>query len=173
MRASAGDFGASPEVRRATLSDAIGDKLPTDIELAEFSDVRFPQLLWRIVNSEIQRFITERSAALNAPTKFRYSQTLHFTYRDGTRMLTTGGVIFQEGERVVALSQMDFNSMPFYRDGKEAYNITVPKLTMKELRALDEQLPSANPKLPGVPGRDIKAYVSNYRYFPTFAEIEL
>ena len=172
LRASAGDFGDTPEGRRESLQSAIGDKLPTDIELAEFTGERFPQLLWRIIGAEIQRFITERSAALTPPTKYRYSQTLHFTYSDGARMLTTGGMIFQEGERVT-LNQMDFNSLPFYRPGYEAFNIVVPKLTMKELRALDEQLPSANPTLPGVPRRDINAYASNYRYFPTFAEIEL
>ena len=172
MRAAAGDFGDSPEKRRESLNNVIGDKLPTDVELIEFSDEWFPRLLWRIINAEIQKVITERSAAFTASTKFRYSQTLHFTYRDGARMLTTGGVIFQEGERAI-VSQMDLSSLGFYRAGQEAYNIVIPKLTVKELRALDEQLPSTNPTLPGVPSRDITAYVSNYRYFPTFAEIEL
>lgn len=172
IRASAGDFGNSPEERRDSLNGVIGDKLPTDVELTEFSDQWFPRLLWRIINAEIQRFISDRSAALTGSTKFRYSQALHFTYRDGARMLTTGGVIFQEGERV-SLNQMDFNSLPFYRSGREAYNLRVPKLTLKELRALDEQLPSVDPTLPGVPMRDIDAYVSTYRYFPAFAEIEL
>jgi hypothetical protein len=54
--------------------------------------------------------------------------------------------------------------------------IEVPKLTYKEIRHLDRQLPRAKRRkltVPKVPPADIKRYENIYRYFPTFAETEV
>ena len=172
MRASANDFGDEPDERKYKLQETIGNKIPLDIPLNTFSNTNFSYLLWKIINAEIDHVVLERSAGLRSSTKFEYSQLLHFNYRDGVKMITIGGLIFQSGQRSTQV-HCDFGALPFMKNGEEAYKIEVPKLTLKELRALNEQLPSSEVALPCVPSRDIRAYVSNYRYFPTFVEAEL
>ncbi|MFC1926548.1 O-methyltransferase [Chloroflexota bacterium] len=172
VRASASDFGDTPEKRRSKLKQVIGDKVPIDAELNSFSEREFPKLLWRIIDSEISQLITERNAGLGNNIRFEYSQALHFIYRDSVRIITVGGLVFQAGQRTQR-DQCDFASLPFIKTGDEPYQIVVPKLTLKEIRALDEQLPDSTPSLSRVPDTDIDAYAKNYRYFPKFVETEL
>ena len=77
-------------------------------------------------------------------------------------MLTVGGVLYQEGQRV-HLNQCDFASLSYSRTNDDPYRIEVPLLTFKELQALDAQLPGSIPSLPGgitITGHGIRAELS-------------
>jgi hypothetical protein len=90
-------------------------------------------------------------------------------------MLTTGGLIYDEGQSAL-VDQCSFGDLSFIRDEDDEYRIEVPCLTYKEIRALDEQLPTSGGhvlSLPSVKQSDIEKYEKIYRYFPAFAEANL
>ena len=168
VRAQANDFGQSPAERVDKLRDAVGGRLPNHT-VADATDKAFPKLLWRIIDSEIRRVLAGRNGGFSHESGFEYQQVLHFDYRDGVRMLTIGGIIYQRGQRIL-LAQCDFPSLSYSRSGVDPCRIRVPLLTYKELRALDELLPGDTPSLPAVPQKEISAYSEHYRYFPNFVE---
>ena len=168
IRGQANDFGQTPSERALELTEAIGSGLPT-YTLADLTNDAFPKFIWRIVDSEIKRVVAERSSVLPEELGFEYQQVLHFDYRDGARMLTVGGVIYQRGQRTL-MAQCDFDSLAYTRSGDDACRIRVPLLTFKELRALDVLLPKTVPSLPGVPQKEVNAYSKHYRYFPNFID---
>ena len=87
-------------------------------------------------------------------------------------MLTLGGVLYQEGQRV-HLTQCDFEALSYNCAGDKPYAIEVPPLTFKEIQTIDAQLPDSTPSLPGVPKPLVAAYAKNYRYFPNYVEAEV
>ena len=172
VRSSAGDFGVDPSQRLDQLTSALGDKVPAGTSPRDTTSSTFGGLLWRIIDSEIRYIVNERSAGLRPDLRFNYRQVLHFSYRDGTPMLTVGGVLYQEGQRV-QLTQCDFEALYYNRASNDPYDIVVPPLTFKEIQAIDAQLPDSIPSLPGVPKSHVSAYADNYRYFPNYVEAEV
>ena len=168
VKNSANDFGEKINERVPKFTEAVGGRFLIH-NRSEVTDNGFPGLLWRVISSEINRVLADRSAGLPDALAFDYQQALHFDYRDGARMLTVGGIIFQRGQRAT-LSQCDFDSLAYSRSGKGSCLIRAPLLTFKELRALDERLPGDTPSLKGVPQREVNAYSDHYRYFPTFVD---
>ena len=166
------DFGGMPDERLEGLRTAIGDKLPADVIPSDATPEKFGALLWRVLDSEIRYILNARGAALRQSLKFEYDQILHFDYRDGARMLTLGGVIYQNGQRGHFV-QCDFESLPFRRWDSQVCKIAPPPLTFKEIRALNAQLPGDDVSLPGVPRRQIRQYAEHYRYFPNYVDAEL
>lgn len=68
-----------------------------------------------------------------------------------------------------------FNEFDFFRETDDAYTIDVPKLTLKEMRHLEAQLPGesyADLETVGIPVADAQIYAKVYRYFPKFVDIE-
>jgi hypothetical protein len=119
--------------------------------------------------------LSERNAIIPEGSKFKYGQLFNFHYSDGAKMLTLGGIFYNEGE-LKKVEKCRFFDSPFIKDGEDPYLIDVPNLTYREVRYLDTQLPSSNLdelKLPGIPNEEIKKYARNYRYFPNFSETEM
>lgn len=169
IRNRADDFGEQPTERIEGLKTAIGDKLPAH-STCDATDKNFGGLLWRIIDSEVKQIVANRSAGLRKDLAFEYRQVLHFDYRDGVRMLTVGGVLYQKGQRS-QFAQCDFASLPFSRDKGNACRIRAPLLTYKELRILNEYLPGELSSLPDfLPNAEVKAYAEHYRYFPNYIE---
>ena len=168
LRSCADDFGQDPISRWQELSEATGVVLPGDSR-QDTTSVSFGRLLWRIIDSQIRRVLSNRSAGLRNELQLEYKQVLHFEYRDGVKMLTVGGVIHRKNQRL-HFAQCDFGSLPFCRTGDDVCRIRTPLLTFKELRALGEYLPGPLPPLPAMPPKEVKAYVEHYRYFPNYIE---
>ena len=68
-------------------------------------------------------------------------------------------------------------ALDFLRIGNELIDIQVPKLTIKELRYLENQLPLAQGQsllLEGdIPQSEANAFAKLYRYLPNFATLEV
>ena len=172
VRRNAGDFGADPSERLERVTSALGDKVPAGTSRRDTTSSNFGRLLWRIIDSEIRYIVSERSAGLRPDLQFNYKQLLYFWYKDGTPMLTIGGVLYQKGQRV-QLTQCDFDALFYNRASDDPYDIEVPPLTFKEIQTIDAQLPESTPCLPGVPKSLVAAYAKNYRYFPNYVEAEV
>jgi hypothetical protein len=94
-------------------------------------------------------------------------------------MLTVGGLLHEKGQ-ATSVAKCGFSQLPFVRENlrpkEKPFLIEVPRLTYREIRRLDRQLPRRKNRkltLPKVPLTAIKDYERIYRYFPTFAETEL
>lgn len=126
-----------------------------------------------IIDNLIAETLKQRNGVLSPMAKMHYKQLFNFHYRDGAKMLTTGGIVFDEGQKRI-VSNCAFDQLEFVRSEAESYLIYVPKLTYKEIRALDKLIPLGEDACTvPVPAGDVSKYQKVYRYFPHFAEAEI
>lgn len=149
------------------------DKVPTNLQDKDLEDWGLSDVSRKIITNEILETLGYRSAG--GATDIRYQQLFHFRYRDNARMLTVGGILYDEGQTHL-LHQCAFDRLEFYRPDDEAFEIPAPNLTLREIRHLDRRMPApsaADVFAPGIPERDIEDYMKVYRYFPAFVDAEL
>lgn len=168
------------ESRLDKLQNILGkERIPPDVKESDLSDWGTARVYRRILTAEILGTLSERNGGLANGNKLEYRQLFDFCYRDGDRMLTIGGLLFERGQKL-NMESCGFHQLDFTRSSTKAnskpFFIEVPKLTYREIRHLDRQLPRAKNKrlaLPRVRPEDVKNYENIYRYFPTFAETEV
>lgn len=152
------------------------DRVPVDITDADLRLWGTAQASQRIVHNEISQALSDRNGSLTTDSKLNYKQLFNFHYKDGARMLTTGGIIYNDQD-APAVDRCSFDRLNFYRGHKiTPFLIEIPKLTHREIRHLDRQMPTDNTseiEAPGIPLAHIESYVQMYRYFPNYAEIDL
>jgi hypothetical protein len=166
--------------RLEELRSSLGkERIPPDVKEADLSEWGTARVFRRILVSEILETLSERNGGLTDEKKIEYEPLFYFCYRDGDRMLTSGGLLYERGQEP-ALAGCRFDRLDFLRPSLRTNVrpcfIEVPKLTYKEIRHLDRQLPRAKKRkltAPKVQLADIKQYESIYRYFPNFAETEV
>jgi len=153
----------------------VGDKnVPLGLAGSELKQWGKAQVYRKIVNDVVASTLADRNAGRPPGTKLRYRQLFNFHYSDGAKMLTVGGLLYDEGQMSM-LAACGFDDLPFVRSDVKPYLITVPNLTLREIRQLDSQLPAGDEEvsLPAVPPADVDAYAEVYRYFPAFAEVDM
>lgn len=165
-----------PNYRLQMLEDQVGsEKVPLGIKGTDLAGWGKAAILRKIVENEINQTLNERNGGRENGAKLCYRPLFNFQYSDGAKMLTVGGVLYDEGQTHI-LNSCSFIDLPYITDASEKYRIEVPSLTFKEIRHLDEQLPrneSDTLSAPAVPIRDIRKYENIYRYFPAFVETNL
>jgi hypothetical protein len=159
--------------RLDNLKQTLGEnKVPCDINTTDLNGWNTAKVLRRIINNEIQEAISGRNGVLDEDQKLHYRQLFHFNYKDDAKMLTVGGIFFEDAQTAL-FEQCGFKQLEFIREASEPFTIEVPNLTIKEIRRLDEQLPAREGDkiaLQAVPKSDIDKYSKIYRYFPAFSE---
>ena len=155
------------------------ERIPAEVTESDLSDWGTARVFRRILNSEILETLSERNGGLGDENKIDYKPLFDFCYRDGDRMLTVGGLLYERGQdpnvAKCAFDKLDFVRTSLKSNSKPCL-IEVPRLTYREIRHLDRQLPRSKKKkltVPKVSPDDIKKYERIYRYFPTFAETEV
>ena len=126
----------------------------------------------KIILNEIEKVVSERNHLQS--DKFNFKQLFNFHYKDTARMLTVGGVLCADSESK-KFQDCDFGALSFVRTGLNPYTIELPKLTFREIRHLDSQLPINPSKLrsKGIKAEDLRKYAKVYRWFPSFGEVEM
>jgi len=167
--------GLKPTLRE--LSNRVGEeKIPIDVGRKSFKGWGLARVSRRIVVNEIEETLKERNGGLKNADRMRFRQLFNFHYQGSARMLTVGGILYQQRE-ASAIEKCAFDHLLFFRDGAQPCRIQVPCLTYREIRYLDTLLPRDPPEgFSGpdwLPSDDVKRYARIYRYFPTFAETEL
>jgi len=137
-------------------------RVPLGVQNKELSGWGVAAAYREVIDAAIRKGTT-----LHPSGNFGYEQTYNFTYSDGARMLTVGGVLFSENEREHFVSAA-FDNMEFVRRDKTDYRIDPPKLTYAEMRAINLH----RPDLP-IPPSDVEKFKKTYRYFPHFIEAEV
>lgn len=131
-----------------------------------------------IIHNAFLSVIRRRNGGLKESEQIQYKQLFNLHYKDTADMLTVGGIIYTK-EQEIKVGEM-FDHLDFVRNDEDCFSVRVPKLTYREIHALDKVLP---PKMTTKKKRvkddlskiplsaiDKKNYESIYRYFPTFAE---
>ena len=107
------------------------------------------------------------------PDGAKFEQLFHFEYLDTARMVTIGGLLSPADRAQEVLTTWSTDTFSFVRtSGTAPYRIDLPRLTYREGQWLNQFLPTSNGQDP-VPVEDRERYATLYRWFPTFAEIDL
>jgi len=158
------------------LKENVGkQKLPEGLSEAKLGGWGTANASRRIITNEIETTLNQRNGGRLLGTKFKYKQLFNFHYADGAKMLTVGGILYDEGQDEL-VAKCGFENFDFVKTGEEPYLIEVPSLTLKEIRYLDKQLPCENPMdldAPWIPAVDRNRYAKIYRYFPAFVDAEI
>lgn len=158
------------------LAERVGEqRVPAGTMNRDVNASNLPVTYRRIISTQIEASLNARNGARPAGGKLRFDQLFFFKYRDTARMVTVGGLLYDEGQ-AAQVARCSFDSLVFTRRAAEPYEIDVPGLTYRELRRLDRSLPCADPAAitdPPVPSADVRRYAEYYRYFPTFADADV
>lgn len=158
----------------AALAAALGeDRVPFDLQVKDLRGDGTGKVYRDVIVEEITRALADRNAGQHHAQQMRFRQILNFRYEDGVRMMTVAFVLYDSGQEAL-FNLCNFGQLDFYRDGADIFDIEIPKLTPREARFLDMQMPKslAELNLEAVPERDARQYAKIYRYFPNIAFIE-
>lgn len=136
------------------------------------SSTRIAIFLKNCIFDKIENILKKRNYSLPEGDHILASQKLFFTYADGAPMATLAYVFSSKIDQN-CIEACHFSDLYFVREGDDPFNISTPNLTIKEIRHLMEIKPSieeVNDKI--FAENDVKALWDNYRYFPSFSEIE-
>ena len=118
---------------------------------------------------EVQRSILQETAHTvgREAHGLPFRQLFNFHYADDAKMLTWGGVVTSNSlDR--SIDTCRFDDLHFIRTGGEAFEISVPVLTEREIAYLETELVGAAtgcmPKIKGVESKDIQAFAQVYRW---------
>lgn len=159
-----------------TLKGDVGkEKVPLNITDKDLMHWGTADVYLRVIENHIRDTINQRNGGRAPGSKIMYRQLFNFHYSDSVKMLTTGGLLYDEGQSAI-VSKCAFEDLSFIRSDSNSCLIEVPNLTYREIRHLDAQLPINDHKeleTSGIPESDLERYTRVYRYFPTFAEAEM
>ena len=158
-------------------------RVPHDVRGKNLEAGEMATTCGRVILNEIEETLRNRNGlrsrdrnGLRSPEReVEYKPLFNFLYQDNARMLTVGGIFYETGDRA-SLERCEFEKLDFVRSNAAFYEIEVPMLTHRECLYLDKKLPEGNSdagKQIGLTEKDINNYKRLYRYFTTFAEIEL
>ena len=150
------------------------EKVPAGLEAKQLSGWNIARNFRDIIDNEIADTLVTTNRGRSNGAKLHYKQLFNFHYQDGAKMLTVGGILYDEGQEG-NLAKCGFNHLEFFKDGKVEYKIETPLLTYREMRKIDTMIPLLEEDYASVPvpRGDIEKYQDFYRYFPHFAETEI
>lgn len=159
------------EERFLTLFDGFG--VDPGLTREDLSGWSFGTLSRQMLVNEIDRAIEVRRLA-GEITPVARRTICEFEYEDGAKM-TTLVVAFYSDDEEPRLNACHFQDIDFLNDDGSPVYIPTPKLTVREFRQLESQLPLSPGdalNLGHIPKGEANGFVQMYRYFPSFAVIE-
>jgi len=165
-----------PQDRLQTLKEQVGrEKVPLGITGKDLKGWEKAGVYRKIITNEVAQTLTQRNGGLEIGSQIKYKQLFNFHYADDAKMLTVGGLLYEENQADI-VDKCAFKNLSFVSSNDIPYKIEIPNLTYRELRRLDEHLPVEDVKnlqVAPIPKEDVEKYARVYRYFPTFAEAEM
>lgn len=146
--------------------------VPADLDANCCNGVNSATTLMRMFRQSCESTINERNQVLD--DKLRFRPLFFFTYRDGTPMMTYGGIVLSNQFND---ADLNFDGLNFI--GEDKYDIEVPLLTMKEAIKLNQVLNNHDKEeseiiLPNILNREgIDKYKALYKYMPNYFDVRL
>ena len=135
----------------------------------------YSKFIRNAVNSQITTVLSSRNN-IEKPREqwINCKQILYFDYADNANMSTLCFALVSEKDKSM-LTACNLEELDFYRDSTTSYEIKIPNLTSKEVRYLMEKMPNEG-KIDLLKNifndNDVEEFKKNYRYYPSFTEIE-
>lgn len=149
------------------------ERVPDDTREEDLYGWRFGKLSRDLIAQEIETALSARNAS--GAQHFTFHLITSINYQDDAKMTTIVGVIVEDAE-TEKLAACQFDRLDFLQGRAQPIKIEVPKLTGRELKHIERQLPLAHgveiDLSGGIPGKDARLFVEMYRYFPNFAVVE-
>ena len=154
-------------------SDGVA-RVGSGLEREQLSGWAFGELSRNIFYAEIDRLLASRCLATPGQS-VSYKRICDFEYEDGAKM-TTLALIFHNHEDAAKIEACRFDNLEFLSPSGEAVFIPTPKLTPREFRHLESQLPlpaGASLDIGHIPLAETERFAEMYRYFPNFVAAEV
>ncbi|VWM12271.1 O-methyltransferase [Burkholderia lata] len=122
---------------------------------------------------EIRAALAIRNSGEGART-MNFRSICNIEYEDGAKMTTIVG-IFHTDDDALLVEQCHFGTLDFLAGRTTPIRITIPKLTPREFKKLEAQLPlpdGVEIDVGTMPEGDALRFVELYRYLPNFAVLE-
>lgn len=148
--------------------------IPASLGLRGWKSSRTSAIFFKnCIKDEIGAILKSKNLSSESESqRLKFEQRLFFTYADGAPMATIAFLFFDEkDEKSVLGCRLD--DLYFSKKDDDPFDITMPNLTIKEIRHLMEIRPDKaklNEKI--FTTKDAESLWQNYRYFPGFSEIE-
>lgn len=181
-RENQGDKLSAKDFRLKKLEENIGRKnIPQRAYDMNLNVEKNKLIIREIIHNTILNALKKRIDGVEDKKQIQYKQLFNLYYKDSADMLTVGGIIYNQKQE----KRIDtmFKNLAFIGTNENCFDIIVPKLTYREIHALDKLLPDEKTRKTGVAKdgdkiiplskNDVKNYANIYRYFPTFAETNL
>lgn len=151
--------------------------LPPDFSEVDLYGRPFARLTRTMLHSSIENALLARNAGLDQDTQggevLHYRRICDIEYADGAPMTTTIGMIVSSDE-AHKIEALDLPGLDFLGNAEMPVRIEVPKITPREARILEQQLPRGPGFSVGhIPESDANAFSAFYRYLPTFTAVDL
>ncbi|MDH4765860.1 hypothetical protein OMP44_23490 [Pseudomonas sp. CBMAI 2609] len=149
------------------------ERVPDDARDDDLTGWPYGTLSRKMLINEIELALAERNLSSNTNLKFK--AICEIEYRDDARMCTLVGAFVEddENERLEACA---FQRLDFMPANQRPIRIEMPKLTIRELRKIEQQLPKPAEReleLGSIPASDAEKFSRMYRYLPNFAVMEI
>ncbi|HBO8844797.1 TPA: O-methyltransferase [Pseudomonas aeruginosa] len=147
------------------------DRVPpgtSDDDLVAWS---YGKLIRKMIKAEVESALGSRNAG--EVNILEFLPICEIEYQDDARMTTLVGLIVDQEDKQ-RYSVCGFDRLDFMSGNNSPIRIEMPKLTVRELRLIEQQLPSNGEDLilGAIPSSDALKFARMYRYFPNFAVME-
>lgn len=149
------------------------ERVPQETVEMDLYSWRLGQLSRKMLLQEIEAGLATRNSSSHK-NQMQFKQICEIEYEDGAKMTTFVG-IFYAPEDAHLLEQCHFETLDFLKNPLKPIKINVPKLSVRELKKLESQLPLGvgdELQIGHIPKSDADHFVSLYRYLPNFAVLE-
>jgi len=148
------------------------ERIPDDVSEDDLYGWPFGKIGRKLICNEIESALAVRN--IDAKDLMSFHHICEIEYQDGAKMTTLVGIFVSDSD-AEKLFSCSFSSLDFLGKDSGPIRISVPKLTIREIRDLERQLPlaaGAEIVRGHVPESDARNFVELYRYLPNFAVLE-
>jgi hypothetical protein len=134
----------------------------------------FSKVSRKIILSEIEVALAVRNGSAEPKDQMNFKCLCEINYADGAAMTTIVG-IFCSPQDKSRFDDCGFEKLAFMPPNGSVLHIEVPKLTIREIRFLERQLPklmAGKLDLQAIPEEEAQLFADLYRYLPNFAILE-
>lgn len=149
------------------------ERVPQETVEKDLYSWRLGRLSRKMLSQEIEAGLAIRNSSSHE-NPMGFKQICEIEYEDGAKMTTLVG-IFYSPEEAHLIDQCHFETLDFLPSPIKPIRINIPKLTVRELKKLESQLPLGEGdklQIGHIPQSDADHFVSLYRYLPNFAVLE-
>jgi len=149
------------------------ERVPPETAAEQLYGWQFGTLSRAMLFQEIEAELATRNCTSPEP-EMHFQPICEIEYEDGAKMTTIIGIFFAPNDRGL-VEQCHFEALDFLPNPLTPVRIAVPKLTVREFKKLESQLPLAageELQLGTIPLAEARQFADMYRYLPNFAVLE-